>query len=75
MAWTIDPDRHGEGLATEAALAAVELGRELGLEELVSLIQPSNLASRAVAAKVGFREGGKIEHAGLPHTIYRLALA
>ncbi len=73
--WAIDPARHGEGLATEAALVAVELARQLEIGGIVSLIQLSNLASRAVAAKVGFREGGKIEHAGLPHTIYRLALA
>jgi RimJ/RimL family protein N-acetyltransferase len=45
------------------------------MDEVVALIQPTNLASRAVAAKIGFRAGGKIEHAGLPHTIYRLALA
>ena len=66
---------HGEGLATEAALAAVELAREAGLERIVALVQPSNLASRRVAAKVGFDAGGKIEHAGLPHLIYWLSLA
>jgi RimJ/RimL family protein N-acetyltransferase len=74
VAWAIDPARHGEGLATEAAPAAVEFARQAGIEEVVALIQPTNLASRAVAGKVGFREGGKIEHAGLPHTIYRLVL-
>lgn len=74
VVWAIDPAHHGEGLATEAALAAVEFAQQAEIEEVVSLIQPSNLASRAVAAKVGFREGGKIEHAGLPHTIYRLVL-
>ncbi len=73
--WAIDPARHRQGLASEAAMAAVEFARRAGIEGLVSLIQPSNLASRAVAAKVGFGEGGKIVHAGLPHTIYRLPLA
>lgn len=74
VVWAIDPARHGEGLATEAALAAVELARMAGLDEVVSLIQPANHASRAVAAKLGMHEGGKIEHAGLRHTIHRLAL-
>lgn len=74
VAWTIDPARHGDGLATEAALAAVGFARQAGIEQVVALIQPSNLASRGVAAKVGFLEDGKIEHAGLPHTIYRLVL-
>jgi hypothetical protein len=46
-----------------------------GLDEVVALMQPTNLASRAVAAKAGFREAGKIEHAGLPHIIYRRVLA
>jgi L-amino acid N-acyltransferase YncA len=55
-------------------VAAVEFVRQAGIEEVVALIQPTNLASRAVAAKLGFREAGKIEHAGLPHTIYRLVL-
>jgi RimJ/RimL family protein N-acetyltransferase len=75
IVWTIDPARHGEGLATEAALAAVELARQAGLERVVALVQPTNLASRAVATKVGCVARGKIEHAGLPHLIYRLSLA
>jgi RimJ/RimL family protein N-acetyltransferase len=75
VAWAIDPARHGEGLATEAALAALKLARQAGLDEVVALVQPTNLASRAVAAKAGFREAGKIEHAGLPHIIYRRVLA
>jgi RimJ/RimL family protein N-acetyltransferase len=75
VVWTIDPARHGEGLATEAALAAVGLARQAGLKRVVALVQPTNLASRAVAAKTGLVAGGKIEHAGLPHLIYRLSLA
>lgn len=73
--WTIDPARHGEGLATEAAWASIELARGAAIAGLVALVQPTNLASRAVAEKVGFLARGKIEHAGLPHLIYRLSLA
>jgi ribosomal-protein-alanine N-acetyltransferase len=44
----------GQGLATEAARAARDHGFHMpGCERLVSLIDPGNLASRRVAAKVG----------------------
>ncbi|MGV1047389.1 MAG: GNAT family N-acetyltransferase [Solirubrobacterales bacterium] len=75
LVWTIDPDRQGEGLATGAARAGLELARERGLPEVVALALPSNFASRAVAEKIGLQYEGKIEHAGLPHVIYRLGLA
>lgn len=75
LAWTIDPDSRGEGLAPEAAGAAVELARELGVERLVAMTLPRNLASRRVAEKLGMTPAGAIVHAGLPHVLYRLALA
>jgi RimJ/RimL family protein N-acetyltransferase len=46
----------GQGLATEAASAFLRYGQEkLGLNRMVSLIQPGNLASIAVAQKIGMR--------------------
>jgi RimJ/RimL family protein N-acetyltransferase len=75
LAWTIDPDHHGRGLATAGALAGIELGREAGLEEIVALALPDNWASRRVAEKVGMELDGEIQHAGLPHVLYRLRLA
>ncbi len=46
----------GHGLATEAAQACRDYGfGTLGCDRLVSLIDPSNLASRRVAEKVGMR--------------------
>jgi RimJ/RimL family protein N-acetyltransferase len=46
----------GQGLATEAARACRDYGfGTLGYDRLVSLIDPSNLASRRVAEKVGMR--------------------
>jgi ribosomal-protein-alanine N-acetyltransferase len=75
LAWTIDPDHHGEGLATEAARAGLELARRIGLDEVVALALPANFASRSVAEKIGLPCEGKIMHAGLPHLIYRQSLA
>lgn len=75
LAWTIDPDRHGEGLATEVGRAGIALARERGVAELVAMTLPRNLASRRVAEKLEMRLDGEIEHAGLPHVLYRLPLA
>ena len=42
------------GLATEGAAAALRYGfEELGLERIISIIQPANLASRREAEKAG----------------------
>jgi RimJ/RimL family protein N-acetyltransferase len=74
LAWTIDPDRHGEGFATELAFASVAFARERGIEELVAMTLPHNRASRRVAEKLGMEPAGDIVHAGLPHVLYRAAL-
>ncbi|HEY3435795.1 MAG TPA: GNAT family N-acetyltransferase [Solirubrobacterales bacterium] len=74
LAWSIEPSRHNRGYATETASAAIEQARELGIEELVALVLPANLPSRRVAEKVGCERNGEVEHAGLPHILYRLRL-
>jgi ribosomal-protein-alanine N-acetyltransferase len=74
LAWTVRPAWQGQGLATAAAIAGAELGRAVGLEELVALVLPANLASRRVAEKVGMRATGEVTHAGLPHLLYRVDL-
>ena len=70
--WAIDPDRHGEGFATEAAAAAIELARERGIEEVIALVLPANSASLRVAEKVGLVESGRATHADLEHVLFRL---
>lgn len=74
LAWTVKPAWQGQGLATAAAAAGLELGRSVGLEELVALVLPTNIASRRVAEKVGMRSSGEVTHAGLPHLLYRVDL-
>ncbi len=74
LAWTVDPDLHGRGLATAGAEAGIELACEVGLEELVAVALPDNAASRRVAEKVGMELVGDVEHAGLPHVLYRLRI-
>jgi [ribosomal protein S5]-alanine N-acetyltransferase len=69
--WAIAPERHGEGFATEAAAAAIELARERGIEEVIAMVLPANAASLRVAQKAGLAEAGRIEHAGLDHVLFR----
>jgi ribosomal-protein-alanine N-acetyltransferase len=54
LAFLIDKRRWGEGFATEAAAGIVRYARdELGLNRLICLIMPGNLASVRVAQKTG----------------------
>jgi RimJ/RimL family protein N-acetyltransferase len=74
LPWSIEPNLHGQGLATEAATAACNHARELGLEQVVALVLPTNTPSRRVAEKAGFEEDGEVLHAGLPHLLFRHGL-
>lgn len=50
------PNSRGKGYACEAVEAVMEMGRKrFGLNRLVAIIHPGNIASRALAEKVGMR--------------------
>lgn len=72
LPWSIEPHLHGQGLATEAAIAATEWARELLIREVIALVLPANESSQRVARKAGFEEDGKVLHAGLPHLLFKL---
>lgn len=71
LAWSVEPRLHGKGYATEMAQAAIEWARELEIEELIALVLHANAASRRVAEKVGCEPAGEVEHASLPHLLFR----
>ena len=76
LAFLIDKNRWGEGLATEAASAIVNYAQSvLKLQRLICLISPGNAASMRVAEKVGmsFERELTDEH-GLCH-IYACSLS
>lgn len=59
-------DQWGRGLATESSLAIVRHGFEvLGLERILGLVLPHNLASIHVLEKVGMRRDGSIDIDGV----------
>jgi RimJ/RimL family protein N-acetyltransferase len=71
--WSVVPERWGEGLATELALASVDVAfGPLELTDLVAFTLPDNLASRRVMEKAGFSYEREIMHVGLPHVLYRV---
>ena len=73
LAWALLPARWSAGFATKAARAAVAAARELTLPDVVAFTLPHNTASRRVMEKAGLRFAGEVEHAGLPHVLYRLS--
>jgi ribosomal-protein-alanine N-acetyltransferase len=62
----------GRGLATELARESIHQGFDtLGLPELVSFTLVTNLASRRVMEKTGFRYERDFVHTNFPHVLYR----
>ena len=61
----------GKGLATELATAILSIGFEkFRLPDTVSFTLPSNLASKRVIEKIGFKYEKDIIYASLPHVFY-----
>ena len=74
VAWFVDPSAWGNGYATEMAEEAMRAAfTTLGLDSVVAYTTTVNEASRAVMRKLGMTHEADIEHAGLPHVLYRIA--
>jgi len=64
----------GQGYATEAASAAMSWGfRDIGFEELISLIDPANHKSIAVATRLGESLRGETTLLGIPVQMYGIS--
>lgn len=73
VAYGLLPAFWGRGLATELAAASLRAGFEtLGRADLVCFTLVTNRASQRVMEKVGFVFEREVEHANLPHRLYRL---
>jgi RimJ/RimL family protein N-acetyltransferase len=72
LIWAIDRPWWGRGYAPEAARAAREFTFQvIGGTELISLIEPTNQASRRVAEKLGAVRVRETEHEGMHFGVYR----
>jgi RimJ/RimL family protein N-acetyltransferase len=73
IAYTIGRRWWGQGLATEGARAGRDWGFEhLDVDELISLIDPANVASIAVATRLGERLKGETELWGNRVLVYAI---
>lgn len=63
IAWSVFADGEGKGYAFEAAKAARKYAYEtLGWTTAVSVVNPANLRSAALAKRMGCRPDGEFEH-------------
>jgi [ribosomal protein S5]-alanine N-acetyltransferase len=76
LAYALMPTFWGGGLATEMARAILTVAFEhLGMADIVAFTLATNQASRRVMEKVGSQFERDIDHAGLPHVLYRIKRA
>jgi RimJ/RimL family protein N-acetyltransferase len=65
VGWRLGTRYRGHGYATEAATAALHWGFEdLGLEAIISIFEPENVASGKVMDRLGFGPGVETTHPG-----------
>ena len=72
--WHVRSDLWGQGYATEAAEAVRQAARVAGVEHLVAIIRPDNMASQRVATKIGLLPGHQMDKAGRPAMVFRADL-
>ena len=67
------PEYWGRGLATEVTIACLEFGfRQLGLESIVALASPTNLASHHVLLKAGLVLEREFDNHGARCSLFRI---
>jgi RimJ/RimL family protein N-acetyltransferase len=75
IGWRFDPDFWGRGLATEGGRAALRFAFEvLGLDHVVSIYEPENVASGSVMERLGMRLDRETVHPelGVDLRVYKL---
>ena len=74
--WSLTPEMHGKGMATEMldAIFAWGAGNFPG-RRVTCLIDPDNAASLRVAEKLGFREIARTTYHGSPIVVFELTAA
>ena len=68
--WHVRAAARRRGYATEAGRAVREAARELGVEHLIAIIRPTNLASQRVATNIGLEVEREVHKNGGPALIF-----
>ncbi|WP_226984421.1 GNAT family N-acetyltransferase [Brevibacterium aurantiacum] len=68
--WHVLSSARSRGYATEAAEAVREFARELGVDHLIAIIRPNNVASQRVATKIGLTLEREVHKNGGPALIF-----
>ena len=72
LAWSLFPSAQGKGYATEAAERVQHWAAfDLGLPPLFSFVHPDNIASRALAERLGAEIESETTFRGRPRLVYR----
>jgi RimJ/RimL family protein N-acetyltransferase len=72
MGWRLMRQHWGQGLATEAARAVLSHAvHVLGIDPVVAIVNPRNLASIRVAEKIGLLQAGNAYHFGTQQIFFR----
>jgi RimJ/RimL family protein N-acetyltransferase len=75
VGWRLGERHRGQGFATEAGRAWVHYGfKKLGLESIVSIYEPENIASGAVMQRLGFTLERETRHPTLGVRIHVMSL-
>ncbi len=73
VGWSLLPEHWGHGYATEAARASLRWARdELGREQVLSFIRPTNARSIAVVERLGGRPAGMVQIRGVTCVSYEV---
>ena len=75
VGWRLHPDHWGRGLATEGGAASLRYGFEkLGLDRIIAIAMPDNVASLRVMAKLGMVEALQTwdDERNVPQVVYEV---
>lgn len=72
--WHVHSDARRLGYASEAAASVCEAARDAGMEHLVAIIRPHNVASQGVATRIGMSLEREVDKRG-PALVFGMGLA
>ena len=68
--WHVRAPLRRLGYAAEAALSVVDAARAVGIEHVIAIIRPDNVASQGVARKIGLHLEREVHKNGAPALVF-----